>query len=134
MLQSLSIIRSNKILMNEQYKQDLRYIVAKHRLSQLTDEELIRIIENIDNLCYDTFNYDKKENKYCPISTAMNLHNTIQEPTNEKIREAISERFDPPNIFKGIRGNFYRENRREDLLNLVNEILKKRNKKINNGT
>ncbi len=41
--------------MNEQYKQDLRYIVAKHRLSQLTDEELNRIIEHIDDLCYDTF-------------------------------------------------------------------------------
>lgn len=108
---------------------DLRYIVAKNRLSTLTNEELQRIIDQVDiNMCFDTFNYDKKENKFCPISIALNFHNTIEDPTDEKVKKEISKRFDPPNIFKGIKGSFYRDNRRDDILELTKEILRGRKK------
>lgn len=110
-------------------KTDLRYIVAKQRLSSLTDEELQRIVENIDkNMCFDSFNYDKKENKFCPLSIGLNLHNTIENPTDEKVKLELTKRFDHPNIFKGIKGSFYRDNRRGDILELINEILKSRKK------
>ena len=45
---------------------DQRYIVAKERLSSLTDEELQRILSNIDLILFDTFNFD--EGKFCPIA------------------------------------------------------------------
>lgn len=110
-------------------KTDLRYIVAKQRLSSLTTEELQRIVDNIDtNMCFDSFNYDKKENKFCPLSIALNLHNTMEDPTDEKIKKELSKRFDHPNIFKGIKGSFYRDNRKEDILYLTKEILTTRKK------
>ena len=98
-------------------------MAIKSRLSSLSKEELKRIVDNVDIICFDEFNYDVSENKYCPLAVAMNLHNSIISPTDEKIKQKISERFNPVNILKGLDGAYYRNNRRDDLINLCNDIL-----------
>lgn len=103
---------------------DLRYQKAKQRLSSLSDEELKRILCDIDKILFDTHNFN--EGKFCPVAIAMNLHKTIDNPTDERIKNEISKRFRPVNIFKGIKGKFYTDNRREDLINLCKEILQER--------
>lgn len=106
---------------------DKRYQAIKERLSLLSNEELERIVDNIDKVLFDTYNY--KDGKYCPLAIAMELDLTIDNPTQEKIATEIGERFFIVNILKGIKGDFYTNNRKEDLLYIINKILSKR--KIN---
>jgi len=101
---------------------DLRYETIKARLSLLSGSEVQRILDNIDQVCFDEFNYDASEGKYCPLAIAMDLQH-LPHPTDLKVKEAISVRFTPVNVIKGVPGQFYTDNRREDLINLCKEIL-----------
>lgn len=113
---------------------DKRYTILKERLYLLSNSELYRIIRDIDRVCFDTFNYDKSSNTYCPLGIALNLHREILEepPTNKFIKELIANdgRFFPVNVIGGVEGNFYTEDhRREDLLNVILEIFAERDEK-----
>lgn len=101
---------------------DLRYEVIKERLSTLSKSEIQRILDNIDQVCFDEFNYDSENHKFCPLAMAMNL-DSIPDPTDEKVKEAISMRFNPVNVVKGLKGVFYTDNRKEDLIILCNQLL-----------
>jgi hypothetical protein len=102
---------------------DKRYQTIKDRLCKLTKTELQRILDNIDKMCVDTFNYDEVNHTFCPLALAMNLHQTVENPTDRSIKNEISKRFIPVNIISGIEGNFYRKNRKSDLSQIINEIL-----------
>jgi hypothetical protein len=102
---------------------DTRYRLIKERFSRLSKEEIQNIVDNIDLVCLDTHNYDAGNKKYCPLAVAMNLHNTVSDPTDEKIKNEISKRFNPVNILKGVEGDFYRNDRKDDLLKICNELL-----------
>lgn len=104
--------------------EDLRYKLAKERLETLSKEELQRILDDIDKCTWDTWNYEKETDQFCPIAIAMNLHNTVDNPTDENIKAKMAERFQPTNIFKGTPGEFYTTNRKQDTIKLVTEILK----------
>lgn len=101
---------------------DLRYETIKARLSSLSKIEIQRILDHIDDVCFDEFNYDAQNQKYCPLAIAMNL-DTLPNPTDEKVRKAISERFNPVNVIKGLEGVFYTDDRKEDLIKLCNILL-----------
>lgn len=102
---------------------DNRYKVFKERLSALTREEIQRIIDNIELVCLDTFNYDVTSGKFCPLAIGMNLHKTIDTPSDINVAFEISKRFNPVNALKGVQGQFYTTNRKEDLLNVCKEVL-----------
>jgi predicted Zn-dependent peptidase len=101
---------------------DLRYETIKSRLSTLSKEEIQRILDNIDQVCFDEFNYDEANNKYCPLAIAMKL-DTLPNPTDSLIKEEIGKRFNPVNAIKGVAGDFYRDNRKENLINLCKKLL-----------
>jgi hypothetical protein len=107
---------------------DRRYQVLKERLSLLTNEELVRIKTDIDQVCLDTYNYDTDTDTYCPLGVALNLHNTIKNPSDNLVKGIIAEtgRFIPVNVIGGVEGTFYKDNRRVDLLLVVEEILSSR--------
>jgi len=103
---------------------DKRYHILKERLSLLEHSELERIKSNIDSVCLDTYNYDSASNTFCPLAVAMNLHKTVENPTNDLIIEILSSRFTPVNAIGGVEGEFYTGNhRKEDLLQVIDEIL-----------
>jgi len=102
---------------------DLRYEIIKERLSNLSKHEIQRILDRIDDVCFDELNYDAQNHKYCPLAIAMNLNTLLPNPTDKKVKEAISKRFNPVNVIKGIKGEFYRNNRKSDLINLCNQLL-----------
>lgn len=102
---------------------DKRYELFRERLMSLSLDEICRIKDDIDVVCFDSFNYDPQTQKYCPLAIGMNLHNIIPSPTDEIIQEEISKRFVPANALKGIDGNFYTVNRRDDLLRLCDEVI-----------
>lgn len=102
---------------------DKRYTLIKTRLQTLSKKEIERILINVDILCLDTHNFDEQEKKYCPLALAMNLHETIPNPTDQLIKDEIGKRFTPVNIIAGVDGNFYRENRKDDIIKICEEIL-----------
>lgn len=101
---------------------DLRYEIIKERLSRLSKIELQRIIDNIDQVCLDEFNYDAENHRFCPLAMGMGL-NAIKAPTDDLIKREIGIRFYPVNVIKGVKGTFYTTNRREDLLELCNLLI-----------
>lgn len=101
---------------------DLRYKIIKERLSTLTKPEIQRILDRIDDVCFDEFNYDAQNQKYCPLAIAMSL-DVLPNPTDEMVKEDISRRFNPVNVIKGLHGQFYTDNRKQDLINLCNFLL-----------
>lgn len=102
---------------------DLRYDTIKARLCSLSKDELQRVIDNVDTLCVDTYNYDERSKKYCVLAIAMNLHELIDSPTDLLIKNEIAKRFTPVNVIKGVEGSFFRENRKDDILKISKEIL-----------
>lgn len=105
---------------------DARYNVFKERLNALSTEEVKRIQSKIDSICFDTFNFDSETQKFCPLAIGMNLHQTVKNPTNKLIVAEIGKRFNPVNALKGVKGNFYTENRREDLITICEKVLNER--------
>lgn len=104
---------------------DNRKQVFLDRLNSLSVQEIQRIRDNIDLICFDTFNYDAKNKTYCPLAVGLNLHKTIENPTDEVIRNEIGKRFQPPNALKGVVGEFYTSHRKRDLLEVCDEISRK---------
>jgi hypothetical protein len=102
---------------------DVRYQLTKERLEQFDILQLRNILNNIDRMCVDTYNYDETNQTYCPIALALDLHNIIKNPTDEIIGEEIGKIFQPVNILKGISGDFYTINRKEDMKELVETII-----------
>jgi hypothetical protein len=102
---------------------DKRYQIFKERLHSFTTEEVQMIRDGIDSICLDTFNYDETRKTFCPMAIGMNLHKTIDNPTDAVVTEAIGKRFTPANALKGTSGTFYTTNRKEDLLALCEEVI-----------
>lgn len=112
---------------------DQRYLAMWDRLSALTERQLktIYLAALRDEVCVDTFNYDEKSRKFCPIAIAFGAKDRLKTPTNEAAEAFISLFMRPVNILKGLPGEFYHgdaASRRRDLLEIVRAIIaRKRN-------
>lgn len=102
---------------------DDRFRAMYMRFYFMSVTEVKRVIDDIDRVCFDTLNYDDANQTFCPVAIALNLHNDIPIPSDALVEQAIGRRFPVVNILKGLNGKFYRDNRREDLLKLMNHIL-----------
>lgn len=112
---------------------DLRYQLMRERLNTLADSQLQEIIDKIDIILFDEYNYH--EGKFCPMGIALGCHlNFWGKPTNEWVRSQIGEYYKPANMLKGVPGEFYHGNdaeRKRDLLALCREIIKSRASELN---
>lgn len=106
---------------------DERFRIIKERLSSLSVSELQRIVDNIDIVCFDEFNYNAAEKTYCPLAVALNLHRIVENPSDAVIADELVKRFVPVNIVKGVKGEFYTKNRKKDLLNLCLGLIEEKN-------
>lgn len=106
---------------------DKRKQVFLDRLSSLPIEFVIRLRDNMQKVCFDTFNYDSTSRTFCPIAIALCLDETIPNPTDEAVAEEIQKFFNPVNVLKGVKGDFYTTNRRSDLLSVCDEIINEKN-------
>lgn len=102
---------------------DKRYETLRGRLEELSIRELERIERDIDQTCNDTYNYDKATNTFCPLAVALNLHKTIENPTDERIKEILSKRFNPVSVMTDVEGEYYKNDRKKDLSQVVKWIL-----------
>lgn len=117
----------------QELNEDRRYLAMRDRFRTLSFDELKRIIDNIDGVCFDTFNYDEQNRTFCPIAWAMDLPEQYRfswQVNDDLIRESIEGRFKPVNILKGLPGKFYHGDtaeRRKDLILIVFRVLMEKN-------
>jgi len=106
---------------------DQRYIVLKNRLNTLSSEQLLTLLKTLvktpEKVCFDEFNYDETNKSYCPLAIAYQLNDSIENPTNDKITQELSKYFEPVNVIKGVEGDYYTENRKDDIIDVIFEIL-----------
>ena len=100
--------------------EDPRKTGLKNGLRQLSIEQLERVIEYPGEMVLDTYNY--ANGCFCPLAVAVGLE-TMSEPTHEKVFDVLTGLGFKVYNTRGIAGEFYTLNRREDLLTAAREVL-----------
>jgi hypothetical protein len=106
--------------------EDPRKTGLKNGLRQLTIEQLQRVITYPDQMVLDTFNY--QDGHFCPLAIGLGLDQTLQEPTHDKVFTTLTDLGFKVNNTRGIVGDFYTDNRLEDLLTAAREVLEEKTK------
>jgi hypothetical protein len=101
--------------------EDPRKTGLKNGLRQLTVEQLQKVIEYPGEMVLDTYNY--QDGCFCPLAVAVGLDQTIQGPTHEKVFDTLTDMGFRVYNTRGIKGEFYTQNRKEDLLHAAKEVL-----------
>jgi hypothetical protein len=104
--------------------EDPRKTGLKNGLRQLTIEQLQRVINYRGQMVYDTYNY--QDGNFCPLAIAVELDKTIKFPTHDKIFGALTAMGYKVYNTRGIEGQFYTTNRKEDLLEAAKEVLQEK--------
>jgi hypothetical protein len=107
--------------MKKEMTEDLRKTGLKNGLRQLTAEQLKRVINYPDEMVLDEYNY--ADGKFCPLAIGAGIDQMINYPTHEKIFNILTDLGYNVNNTQGIPGEFYTNNRKEDLLEAAQEVL-----------
>lgn len=107
--------------LKEAMSEDPRKTGLKIGLRQLTIEQLQRVINYPGEMVLDEFNY--QDGKFCPLAIALELDKKVEQPSHEKIFNILT--FMNYNVYntRGIKGEFYTDNRLNDLLEATKEVL-----------
>jgi hypothetical protein len=101
--------------------EDPRKRGLKHGLRQLNELQLERVIHFEGEMVLDTHNYE--DGKFCPLGIALGLDKIITEPTHDKVYDMLLKLGYRVYNTRGIEGNFYTTNRKEDLIIAAKEVL-----------
>ena len=104
--------------------EDPRKNGLKEGLRQLTIEQLNRVIDYPYDMVLDTFNY--YEGKYCPLAIGVGLDKTMENPTHDRVFQALADMGYKIYNTKGINGSFYTDNRKEDLIQAAREVIQEK--------
>ena len=104
--------------------EDPRKTGLKDGLRQLTIQELERVINYPGEMVLDTYNYE--DGKFCPLAVALKLDKTMSDPSHEKVFEVLTNMGLKVYNTRGISGEFYTTNRKEDLLEAAKEVLQEK--------
>jgi hypothetical protein len=100
--------------------EDPRKTGLKNGLRQLKIEELQKVINYQEEMVFDTYNFEN--GKFCALAVGVGLE-TMPDPTHEKVFHELVNRGYKVYNTKGISGNFYTKNRKQDLLEAATEVL-----------
>lgn len=104
--------------------EDPRKTGLKNGLKQLTAAQLQRVLNYPGDMVLDTYNY--QDGKFCPLAIALELDRTIANPTHEKVFETLCDLGYKVYNTRGIQGNFYTTDRKNDLLTAAREVLEEK--------
>ena len=104
--------------------EDPRKTGLKNGLRQLTIEQLQRVIDYPGEMVLDSYNY--QDGKFCALAIGVGLDKTMIEPTHEKVFETLTSMGYKVYNTRGIPGEFYTNNRLEDLLEAAKEVLQEK--------
>jgi hypothetical protein len=104
--------------------EDPRKTGLKNGLRQLTIAQLQRVITYPEEMVLDTYNYE--DGKFCPLAVALELDKTMVDPSHDKVFTELTKQGYKVYNTRGIEGQFYTTNRKEDLLEAAIEVLKEK--------
>lgn len=104
--------------------EDPRKTGLKNGLRQLTIEQLKRVIEYPGEMVLDSYNFH--EGKFCPLAVGLELDKEIVNPSHDKVFQTLTDLGYSIYNTRGILGNFYTDNRREDLLEAAREVIQEK--------
>lgn len=103
--------------------QDGSKIGLKAGLRQLSPAQLLRVINYPGEMVLDEYNY--QDGKFCPLAIGVGL-DTMENPTHEKVYNTLVDMGYIVYNTRGIKGEYYTDNRLEDLLGAAKEVLKEK--------
>lgn len=101
--------------------EDFRKIGLKSGLMQLNIKQLERIINYSGEMVLDELNY--KDGLFCPLAIGLELDQKLLNPTHDLVYETLTKLGYKVYNTRGIEGEFYTTNRKEDLLIAAKEVL-----------
>lgn len=104
--------------------EDPRKTGLKNGLRQLTIEQLERVINYDREMVLDTYNYE--DGKFCPLAIGVGIDKLIKYPTHQKVFNILTDMGYNVYNTRGIPGEFYTTNRKEDLLEAAQEVLQEK--------
>lgn len=104
--------------------EDPRKTGLKNGLRQLTVEQLQRVIDYPNEMVLDNFNY--QDGKFCPLAVALELDKTMENPSHDTVFQHLTSLGYTVYNTRGIIGEFYTDNRKEDLLTAAQEVLQEK--------
>ena len=104
--------------------EDPRKTGLKRGLEQLTLEQLQRLRAWEGPLVLDNVNY--KEGQFCPLAVALDLPRTLASPSDEAVVQHLTGLGLSVYNTRGIVGKFYTSDRRRDLFEALDEVIKNR--------
>jgi len=104
--------------------EDPRKTGLKNGLRQLNAEQLQRVIDYPGEMVLDSYNY--QDGKFCALAVALELDKTMISPTHEKVFDTLTGMGYNVYNTRGIPGEFYTNNRLEDLLEAAKEVLQEK--------
>lgn len=105
----------------EYLEEDPRKTGLKSGLSQLTIEQLQRVIDYPGEMVLDSVNYEN--GNFCALAIGVGLDQTMIDPSHEKVFQTLTGMGYNVYNTRGISGNFYTTNRRKDLIEAAREVL-----------
>ena len=103
--------------------EDPRKTGLKRGLRQLTKLQLENLLAYGGPMILDDCNY--KDGVFCPLAIGVGL-DKMKNPTNKKVIEALESKGYSVYNTRGIKGTFYTDNRRRDLLIALMEVLQEK--------
>lgn len=100
--------------------EDPRKTGLKNGLRQLTPEQLRRVINWPHDMVLDTYNYC--DGCFCPLAVGVGL-DRMADPTHDKVFAELTAMGYKVYNTRGILGEFYTTNRRDDLILAAKEVL-----------
>ncbi len=104
--------------------EDPRKTGLKNGLRQLTNEQLQNLWYYSEEMVLDSFNYE--DGKFCALAIALDLDKQIVEPTHNIVFDFLTKLGFKVYNTRGIKGEFYTTNRKEDLKIALGEVLHER--------
>jgi hypothetical protein len=104
--------------------EDPRKTGLKNGLRQLTIEQLKRVIDYPGEMVLDSFNYEN--GNFCALAIGVGLDKTMIAPSHEKVFQTLTDMGYSVYNTRGISGDFYTTNRKEDLLEAAQEVLQEK--------
>ena len=112
----------------EELVEDPRKTGLKNGLRQLSEEQLQKVIDYPHEMVLDEVNYDAETGRFCPLAVALDLPQTMKAPTHQLVFDTLTALGYNVYNTRGIKGEFYTTNRKEDLITAAKEVLaEKRN-------
>jgi len=108
-------------------QEDKRKEGLKNGIRQLTNDQIFTTLLYADQMAYDHGNY--VDGKFCPLAVGAGVDRldwSKNPPTNDKVAAMLTLMGYTVNNTRGIMGEFYKDNRKEDYKTAALEVLAER--------